>query len=110
MGLKTTNYEVKELGMTLPEAYALIQNISVMGETGSADIAIQSTRENAMRLRPIKTVTVTFSINRNESPYITAYKAATTAGKIKVPSQNGGIETITIPAPFDGWEDDITTL
>lgn len=108
MGLKTTNYEVKELGITLPEAYALIKNINVIGNIGSADIAIQSTRDNAMNLNPIKIVTVRFPIDRNESPYITAYKAATTARKEKVPTKDGRtLETIEIPALFDSWEDDI---
>lgn len=29
MGLKTTNYEVKSFGITLPEAYARLTNISI---------------------------------------------------------------------------------
>ena len=29
MGLKTTNYEVKNFGITIPEAYARLTNISI---------------------------------------------------------------------------------
>lgn len=29
MGLKTTNYEVKKLGITLPEAYAVIGKVEL---------------------------------------------------------------------------------
>jgi len=45
MGLKTTNYEVKEFGISLPNAYAQITNLSVdLKGSAQAIVEIQQTR------------------------------------------------------------------
>ena len=49
MGLKTTNYEVKDFGITLPQAYARLSNISVdiNGEAFGV-FEIHQTREDSL--------------------------------------------------------------
>lgn len=101
MGLKTKNYTIEEIGITLPEAYAVIDNIHIEGDRGSAEFVIQANRDNAFALDPIKRVYVPFTVNRNENPYHTAYTAAK------------GIKTTTVrnktveeKMPFYGWDDD----
>ena len=41
MGLQTTNYEVKKLGITLDTAYAIVSKLSVDGTHGQAEFHIQ---------------------------------------------------------------------
>lgn len=103
MGLKTKNYTITENGLTLPEAYAVIRNMNIYGENGNAEFAIQASRENAINLAPLKTVHLEFKVNRNESPYVTAYNLA----KSEQTKQRGH-HTITERMPFYGWEDDFS--
>ena len=108
MGLKTKNYEVKSLGITLPEAYALIKNLSATRVTGWADIVIQSSREACNKLKPLETQRIKFNVNLNENPYVTAYKKATQKKTEEIYNEETGeYETIEQPALFDGWEPDI---
>lgn len=102
MGFKKQNYTIEEIGVTLPEAYAYIHNLYVYGDKGNAEFVIQASRENAINLQPLKTVSIEFDVNRNESPYITAYKLAKSAHTIQ-----RGDKIITYEMPFYGWEDDI---
>lgn len=106
MGFKTTNYEAKKLGIVLPEAYAIISGLTVKGNSGFADFSIQSTRDNSLNLQPIETVRVDFKVDRNESPYVTAYRQAK-AQKETVKVVNGKLEKVLQNEPFYGWEDDI---
>ena len=105
MGLKTKNYTIEEIGLTLPEAYAVIRNLNVYGENGNADFAIQASREKAIALAPLKTVHLEFTVNRNESPYVTAYNHAKS-----LLTERRGMHTITREMPFYGWEDDVQSL
>lgn len=105
MGLKKTNYTIEELGLTLPEAYAYIRNLYVYGDKGNAEFVIQASRENAINLHPLKTVNIEFDVNRNESPYVTAYNKAK-----RVHTIQRGDKTITREMPFHGWTDDIHTV
>ena len=44
MGLKKTNYEVKDLGITLPIAYAVIRKLDRRGDRGYAELWIHNSR------------------------------------------------------------------
>lgn len=109
MGLKTTNYEIKEIGVTLPEAYAIIHEIRVVGESGTAVFHVQaSPRANALGLFPLKRISVNFDWTRETNPLTAAYKEAKAMHYKKV--WNGETKKyidIENPNPFYGWEDDI---
>lgn len=110
MGLKTTNYEIKELGITLPEAYAILKNLRITGERATAEFAVQSTRENALTMKPLVTKRISFDINRNENPLAAAYIIAT--GQKEVERFNlvtHKYESTVMNMPFYGWTNDIVT-
>ena len=108
MGLKKSNYEIKELGMTLPEAYALVKDLEIRGTQAVAKIVVQQSRNFAMSKSPIASATVRFAVNRNENPYETAYKVAKgTRIEQRFNEETGKYENVEIPMPFYGWEDDI---
>lgn len=114
MGLKKSNYTVKELGITVNEAYAIIHALSVRGNRGSAEFYIQGSRENAFNLKPLERKFLDFTVNRNENPYTTAYTVAKGVIKeevVKINEETGepynDIETTE--NIFYGWEDDILT-
>ena len=108
MGLKKQNYKIKQYDITIPWAYAIIRKITIDGNNGTAEFAIQETREAAKFKEPFEKVVVNFVVNRNESPYVTAYNKAkevkkntffdTTTKKITVISEEKGV--------LGGWEDD----
>lgn len=101
MGLKTTNYTIEELGLTIPEAYAFIRNLYVCGENATAEFVIQANREKAINLAPLKTVTLEFKVIRDENPYYTAYNFAKS-----VITEKCGNHVFTNEMPFFGWQDD----
>ena len=103
MGLKTTNYTIEENGLLLPEAYAYIRNLYVNGEVGNAEFVVQASREKAVNLAALKIVRIKFTVNRNESPFVTAYNHAKSVYTLQK-----GDKTITHEMPFYGWQDDIT--
>ena len=108
MGLKTTNHYVKELGITLPNAYALIKDIHVKNDWVTALFVIQSNRDSATVLKPIETVTITFKFNRNQNPIEMAYNLA--KSKIKDYVWNEELqahEEKEVEMPLYGWMDDI---
>lgn len=105
MGLKTTNYTIEEIGLTLPEAYAVIRTLNIYGGKGSAEFVIQASREKAMKLDAIRTIFIEFDVNRNESPFVTAYNLAKS-----VLTNKKGNHTYTQEMPFYGWQDDFETL
>lgn len=43
-GLYKKNYEVKDLGITLPEAFAIIHKIDRQGDRGMAELWVHSSR------------------------------------------------------------------
>ena len=104
MGLKKNNYEVKALGITVPEAYAVVRSISILGNKGAAEFVIQTDRERALNeeYAPLERVYVNFEVNRNENAYDTAYKAAKATDTISYE-----INTIEESRFFHDWEDDI---
>lgn len=110
MGLKTTNYTIKELGITLPNAYALLKDIKVVDNRGVATFNVQSTRETATELKPIETVAVEFVFDRTENPVETAYKAVKGTREDWIYDEEKDCYVKQpVPQPLYGWEDDIIT-
>lgn len=109
MGLKTTNYEIKEIGMVLPKAYALLYEMRLGAHCGTAVFHIQTApRANALSLTPLKRVVINFEWDRNQNPVEAAYTEAK-AMKYKKqwdPAEKKYID-VEAPQPFYGWEDDI---
>ena len=129
MALKKTNYELKEHGIILPEAYAFIHRIEfdrysetvaeeVNGEPSFrqvdklkcvAEFYIQNApRESAMGLKPFERHIVRFTCNANENPMAAAYIEAKGTYTVKeydsITYQYIDVEK---PNLFNGWEDDI---
>ena len=91
MGLKTTNYKTKRIGVVMPTAYAKFKSFYAQGNYGFAVFGIQSTRE-AFDEYPemVEEVTVSFSWDRKSNPVELAYNA--------IKEENGTLY---------GWQDDI---
>ena len=129
MALKKTNYEVKEMGLTLAEAYAFIHRIEcdryaetiteiVNGEESSrqvdklkgvAEFYVQNApRESAMGLKPFERHIVRFTCNANENPMAAAYIEAKGTHTVKEynPETQEYVD-VEKPNIFNGWEDDI---
>lgn len=129
MGLKKANYELKEHGIILPEAYAFIYRIEcdryaetiteeVNGEVSSrqvdklkgvAEFYVQNApRESAMGLKPFERYIVHFTCKANENPVAAAYIEAKGTHTVKeydsITHQYIDVEK---PNLFNGWEDDI---
>ena len=111
MGLKTTNYEVKDMKEVLPTAYAYIRKISVDEYgNGIATIAIHRTRELAQNpaVRPYEVKRVEFKCDRNANDRITAYnKAKSQRTEYQWNEETQRIEPMLVGEAFYGWEDDI---
>lgn len=109
MGLKKTNYEIADIGVTLDTAYAIIHRLEIIGTKGVAEFYIQrEPRVNALSLKPLKRVIIRFNVKRSENPFVTAYETA--KGTYTVFERNPEthiIEEVEKPMPFNGWEDDI---
>lgn len=107
MALKTTNYEVKDLGLTLTTAYAIIHRLEVDGENGRAEFYIQnSPRENALNLKPLERKIVSFKVNRAESPFTTAYNTAKGTTTVKqFNTETRQYEEVEKGNIFYGWDD-----
>ena len=110
MGLRKQNYEIKELGVTLPTAYALIKNLDIDGSSGVAKIVVQQSRDLALTKEALEEVDIHFIINnRNENPYTAAYRAAKAINTVKIYNkQTGKYEDVQKYAYFYDWQDDIT--
>lgn len=129
MALKKTNYELKEHGIILPEAYAFIHRIEcdryaetveteVNGELitqqvdklkGVAEFYIQNApRESAMGLKPFERHIVRFTCKANENPMVAAYiEAKGTHTEKEYDSTTHQYVDVEKPNLFNGWEDDI---
>lgn len=109
MGLKTTNYMIKETNHLLSTAYAKIHKI-VAEENGLtyAEFYIQKDRDDAINCTPFEIINFHFSLNTKENPYVTAYREATEKVCLgEIENSEGVIETIYQENPFYGWENDI---
>lgn len=114
MGLYKKNYEVKDLGITLPEAFAIVRKIDRKGNTGVAELWVHASRENAKELQFLERKLVPFTCADGENPYEAAYTEATRRREIKryeakeVVAEDGTKtlkhEVVTkIECYFDGW-------
>lgn len=111
MGLKTTDYLVKKFGITIPNAYAVVNKLSVDGDNAIAEFHVQTNRQRAFDEEPIETVTVSFKINRSGNLFAQAYEVAKGVKQERVwGAALGKINLIDTPMPFYGWEDDIENL
>ena len=110
MGFTKKGYVLKNLNNTvLAEAYAAIKAISINDGRGEALFTISDRRENAIKGVGYETVRVKFTPDRNESPYITAYKAAKALKSYDIINSDTGEKTPVIEpnSIFTEWEDDI---
>ena len=121
MGLYKKNYEVKDLGITLPEAFAIVRRIDRQGDKGMAELWVHSSRENAKTLQFLERKLVPFKCNDRDNPYEAAYTAAVTPEertryvpekiikKIMVDGKEKEVEETTLKeekymfAYFEGW-------
>ena len=70
MGLKTTNYNVASLGVTLDTAYAIISDLYVDKQgNAKAVFEVQQSRENALGLLPIESAEVNFTADKTGAVY-----------------------------------------
>lgn len=118
MGLKKENYKIEGLGLTLPVAYAILHRLEVCHDRGFAEFNIQnSPRENAIDLNPLEVVNIEFTVDRNENPFVTAYREAKKVETGTYQFRTGEFdekgkeivrdESYENRAPFADWEDDI---
>lgn len=109
MGLKKTNYEIADIGVTLETAYAIIHRLEIIGTKGVAEFYIQKEpRANALSLKPLKRQIVRFNVKRSENPFVTAYETAKgTYTALEYNHETHKTEEVEKPMPFNGWEDDI---
>ena len=106
MGLKKTNYEVKDYGITLQEAYAVITRLEIEGENGRAEFSVQaSPRANCFNLQSYERRIIDFKYtDRTKNPFDVAYLAAK---EIRTGNEFG--HEFEYKMPFWDWEDDIVT-
>lgn len=109
MGLKKNNYEVKDLGLTLETAYAIIHRLEVDGTYGVAEFYIQnSPRDNAFNLKPLERKIITFEVNREENPFTTAYNTAKGTYSVKeYDEETNEPKNVEVSNIFYDWEDDL---
>ena len=97
MALKTTNYEIKEMGITLPEVVALVE---VDTEKQTATFKIGVSRQAILDGKVVKTRKISVPFNRNENPYETAYNYAK---GVRYEEYDG--QTYEVKGILYGWED-----
>lgn len=104
MGLKKKNYTVENFGVTLPEAYAVIEDLQIQGTRGTAVFKVQSApRDNAFNLTAYETVCVYFDYtDRTKNPFEVAYEAAKKTGELDTDAK-----MYRKIGYFADWEDDI---
>jgi hypothetical protein len=90
MGLQSFNYEVKQIGQTLPMAYAMLHSVNQVKNSVVATFAIYKDRESADKYQPLETKKIHFNWDRKTDVAKQAYEIA---------KKEGGI--------FEGWIDHI---
>lgn len=106
MGLYKKNYEVKDLGITLPEAFAIVRKIDRQGDKGMAELWVHSSRENAKTLQFLERKLVPFKCNDRDNPYEAAYTAAVTPEERTRQVFEKVIKKVTV----DGVEQEVETF
>ena len=110
MGLKTTNYVSKSMGVVLPEAYAVLTNLIVETDNRARAIfAVQASREATKRYKAMDKVEVYFIWDRKTDPAKSAYEAAKTQKReyTDYNPETGEELAMTEYGTLYGWEDDI---
>lgn len=125
MGLKKENCEVKNLGITLPMAYAVVRKLDRFGTKGYAELWINKSREDALDKNYLERRSVCFDLVDGENPYTAAYRAALapktlrefyavnpeTNEEVEMGAPRAEIKFRDVPIPnsavFDDWENDI---
>lgn len=123
MGLKKTNYEVRDLGITLPVAYAVVRKLDRYGDSGYAELWVHNSRENALSKNYLERHSVSFKTVDGKNPYEAAYEEAikrpvrtevyyvdpVTGEELTKRSEGAERKTREVidPAILDGWENDI---
>lgn len=104
MGLKKTNYEVKDYGVTLPEAYAVITQLEIKEDNGRAEFSVQaSPRANCFNLQSYERHIIDFKYSdRTKNPFDIAYLAAKETRVNPETKEEYNM-------PFYDWEDDIVS-
>ena len=110
MGAMIENYKVEKLGITLPNAYAILKDLTIKGDSVTAHFAIQSTRENARHLQPLEVKTEHFKWDRKTDIAKMAYEKAKgqTTQKDYDYVECKEVETIVNGCLY-GWKDDYVT-
>lgn len=66
MGLKTKNYEVKDFGITISEAYARLTNINInVDGEAFGTFEIHQTREDLIENNPLERIYVSYVIDKD---------------------------------------------
>lgn len=110
MGLKTENYVSESTGLTLGKAYAVLKNLIIESDNRARAIfAVQATRENAEKYKPIDKVEIYFTWDRKTDPAKAAYEAAKTDTKVVYSYDEITREMVEEQkhGTLYGWEDDI---
>lgn len=109
MGLKTYNYKSKSLGITLPEAYAVLTNLIIQKDNRARAIfAIQTSREAVETLNAVDTADVFFVWDRKTDPAKMAYEKAKTQVTVENVYNEEEDDTIQVTTYglLYGWQDD----
>ena len=110
MGFKTTNYEVKDLGDVLPQAYARIVKLTVEDDRATAKFVIQKNREFTQHKKPYEVVVVENIpiTNKKENPFTTAYNYAKGQhNEYPLNEKTNQVEKVLVNnSIFYGWQDD----
>ena len=110
MGLKTTNFYVKEMQETLPQAYAVIRSLKVDDNgQGVSVIGIHRTRELALnpQVKPFHEEKIYFTADRNVNDRITVYNKAVAPYKtIELDEETGKYAEVEKYPLLYGWEKD----
>ena len=110
MGLKTENYVSESTGLTLGKAYAVLRNLIIESDNRARAIfAVQATRENAEKYKPLDKVEVYFTWDRKTDPAKAAYEAAKVQAR-DVERYDEELKKSFVEKEYGtlyGWEDDI---
>ena len=102
MGLKSTNYISKSMGIVLPNAYAILKNLVLENDNEvRAIFSIQANREYAKQYKALDTVEIKFIWDRLSDLSKMAYQAAKTQWVDILDEQTGEI-TFTRPSLWLG--------
>ncbi len=111
MGFKTTNYEVKDLGEVLSQAYARIVKLTIEDDRAIAKFVIQQNREFTKNKKPYEIVIVENIpiTDKKENPFTTAYNYAKGQhNEYPFNEETNQVEKVVVNnSIFHDWEDDI---